>query len=213
MDLTPYILPYPYEAYTKFNRSRKESFDKYKDKIYSWVENNTSSMDITKHIENAFSYIEDSKINIAIKEWFYNHSDKLRYIGDFSGLDFGIQFEEEYEKTSIRFPMRIDEEDKQLYPSYDENIFKSMQIISRLEWMYSNCEFIPFRIIYEDIYVNNYYSHKFSHIKKNKYIMDLLKGYIENLNFQPKDDVYYFVMYNKLGYYLKRDLDKSPKHK
>lgn len=213
MDLTKYILPYPYEAYIEFNR-HQQGFEQYKKKIYTWVSENSNFSNIESRIEKAFSYVENSKFNQSLKIWFNNHIDKLRYIGDFSGLDFGIMFNEETEKIIMRFPSMIDEEDKQLYPLYDEDEFKNMKIIDKLEWMYNNCEFIPFRVIYEDI-EPEYTSHKFSHIKRDSFSMNLLKDYLENSQFQPKDNIYYFIKMNPKTkqYYLKRDLNRSPKHK
>lgn len=212
MNLTSNILPYPYEAYTKFNRQHTHGFDSYKNQIYGWVENNTSSVDIKSRIDIAFSYVEDSEYNKDIKEWLLSHIDKLRYIGDFSGLDFGLQIMEEYERVSFRYPSHISEEDIQLYQSYNENTFKEMNCINRLEWMYTYCEFIPFRIIYEDYYEDNC-SHKFSHIKRDSYTMSKIKGYLENAKFQPRDEIYYFILFSPKtkSYYLKRDLCKSPK--
>ena len=213
-DLTAYILPYPYEAYTEFNRHR-QGFEQYKKKIYTWVENNSRiSSNIEFCIELAFSYVENSKSNKDIKIWLNNHIDKLRYIGDFSGLDFGIMFYQETEEILLRFPTMINEDDKQLYPLYDENEFKDMKIIDKLEWMYIHCEFIPFRIIYEDINPE-YTSHKFSHIKRDTFSMNLLKDYLEESEFQPKDNIFYFIKLNPKSkkYYLKRDLYRSPKYK
>lgn len=212
MDLTQYILPYPYEAYNKYNRARKE-FEIYKNTIYGWVMRNTSSMSVSSHIDHAFSYIEKTNQNTSVKSWLLKHSDKLRYIGDFSGLEFGIIFDEESEKILIRFPSHIDTDDIPLYPSYDENVFKDMDIVDKLEWMNTHCEFIPFRVIYEDIWSDDGISHKFSHIRRNVHAMNLLSNYLKNTKFQPNDSVYYFIYHDRKNsdYYLKRDLEKSPK--
>lgn len=212
MDLTNYILPYPYEAYTKFER--RESFDKYKEKIYGWVSKSTWNMDILKNIDDMFALVQNSDKNDAVKQWLVKHIDKCRYIGDFSGLEFGIQIIEESENISLRFPCYIDEVDKILYPGYDEMSFKDMDMMARLKWMYENCEFIPLRVIYEDIYVSDRErSYKFSHIKRNAYVMQLLEKYFSNLKYQLSDNVYYFFDFNTKTrtWYLKRDLDKSPK--
>lgn len=212
MDLTNYILPYPYEAYTKFER--RESFDKYKERIYGWVKKNTWNMDILKNIDDMFSLVQNSDKNNTIKKWIVEHIEKCRYVGDFSGLEFGIQINEESENISLRFPCYIEEVDKVLYPGYDEMSFKDMDMMARLEWMYENCEFIPFRVIYEDISVSDEErSYKFSHIKRDTYVMRLLEKYISDLKYQPSDNVYYFIGFNTKTktWYLKRDLDKSPK--
>lgn len=212
MDLTNYILPYPYEAYTKFER--RESFDKYKEKIYGWVSKSTWNMDILKNIDDMFALVQNSDKNDAVKQWLVKHIDKCRYIGDFSGLEFGIQIIEESENISLRFPCCIDEVDIILYPGYDEMSFKDMDMMARLKWMYENCEFIPLRVIYEDISVSDRErSYKFSHIKRNAYVMQLLEKYFSNLKYQPSDNVYYFFDFNTKTrtWYLKRDLDKNPK--
>lgn len=148
MDLTNYILPYPYKAYTIYER--RISFDKYKEKIYGWTNKNTcNDIDILKNINNMFSLVQYSDKNNDIKQWIVRHIDKCRYISDFSGLEFGIQIDEEYKRVNLRFPRYIDDDDKVLYPKYDKTLFRSLNIINQLEWMYENCEFIPFRVIYK----------------------------------------------------------------
>lgn len=211
MDLTNYILPYPYEAYTKFER--RDSFDKYKEKIYGWVKKNTWNIDILKNIDDMFSLVQNSGKNNAVKKWIVEHIEKCRYIGDFSGLEFGIQIDEESESVNLRFPCYIDDIDKVLYPRYDEMLFKDLSIIAKLEWMYKNCEFIPFRVIHEDISLSDDRSYKFSHIKRDNWIMQMLDSYLNGLKYQPSDNIYYFIEFNAKTrvWYLKRDLKKSPK--
>lgn len=213
MDLTNYILPYPYEAYTKYERNRT-GFEQYKEKIYGWVKGNDWNIDILKNIDEMFSIVQYSDKNNAIKKWIVEHIDKCKYIGDFSGLEFGIQIIEESESVCLRFPCYIDDVDKVLYPGYDEMEFKDMDTITKLEWMYKNCEFIPLRVIHEDISVSNIErSYKFSHIKRDTCAMQLLEKYFNDLEFQPSDNVYYFIGFNSKTrtWYLKRDLNKSPK--
>lgn len=211
MDLTNYVLPYPYEAYTKYER--RESFDKYKEKIYGWVSKNTWNMDILKNIDDMFALVQNSDKNNTVKQWLVNHIDKCRYIGDFSGLEFGIQISEESESIVLRFPCYIDENDKALYPGYDEMSFKDLSIIDKLEWLYENCEFIPFRVIYEEISLSDDRSYKFSHIKRDNWAMRMLDSYLNGLKYHPNDNAYYFIEFNAKTrvWYLKRDLQKSPK--
>lgn len=212
LDLTRYVLPYPYEAYTEFKR-RDKSFEDYKNKIFGWVEENTMQCDVAQYINSIFSiFSENSEYYNSIKMWLLNHLDKIRYIGDFSGLAFGVQVDEENESVSVRRPGYMTEEDKVLYPDYDEDLLNDMDIINKLEWLYKHCEFIPFCILHEDIWLPDA-SHKFSHIKRNKFVMNHLNNYLANSKFQPSDNVYYFLRFNSKtgGYYLKRDLDKSPK--
>lgn len=154
-DLSSYILPYPYEAFHTFNRNyhirRSKSFEEYKSKIYGWVEKNTITSDyINSRIENSFNYVSntDDETRDKIKTWLFDHMDKVKYIGDFSGLGFGVQIKEEEKAITLVYPTHISEIDKQLYPNYDEELFKHMDVLDKLEWMYNNCEFIPFRIIY-----------------------------------------------------------------
>ncbi len=211
MDLTNYILPYPYEAYTQYKR--RESFDKYKETIYGWVKKSIWNIDILNNIDNMFSLVQHSDKNNAIKQWIISHIDKCKYIGDFSGLEFGIQIDEESESVSLRFPCYIEDVDIDLYPGYDESVFKDMNIIAKLEWMYENCEFIPFRVIHEDISIQDERSHKFSHIKRDNWVMQMLDEYLKELKYPPNDNVYYFFGFNSKTRtrYLKRDLEKSPK--
>lgn len=212
-NLEPYILPYPYEAYDEFNRMQNYIFEEYKNKIYSWVKKNSWNYckeTLTVYIR---SCDDDSEFNKDIQEWLFNHLDKIRYIFDFSGLSFGIQFEQRLNQFDIRYPIYIRENDKPLYPSYDEKTFGYMGIIDKLEWMYDHCEFIPFRIIVEDLY--DEYSHKFSHIKTNTDIMEKLVDYLVGLQYSPSDNVYYYICFDskKKRWYLKRDLRMSPKLK
>jgi hypothetical protein len=211
MDLTDYIMSYPYAAYTKYER--RESFDKYKEKIYGWVRKNTWNIDFSKSIDDMFELVQNTDENNIIKQWIVEHIDKCRYIGDFSGLEFGIQIIEESESVNLRFPCRIDSTDKVLYPGYDEMLFKDLCIIAKLEWMYKNCEFIPFRVISEDISLTDERSHKFSHIKRDNWVMQMLGSYLNGLKYKPNDHVYYFIEFNAKTrvWYLKRDLEKSPK--
>lgn len=208
MDYTSYILPYPYAAYTMHNRS--EDFSSYKDKIFGWVKENTSSTSIDRFAESAFPLLRKSDDNQKIEQWILDHSDKIVVIPDFSGLAFGIQIMEAYEEIGVRFPIEIDEQDKQLYPGYNEEEFKVMSTIERLDWMYGHCEFVPIRTIYEDIHDG--YSHKFSHIKRDMFSMDLLKPYLENVQYQPNDNVYYYIEFNPrtAEHYLRRDHVSSP---
>lgn len=211
MDLTDYIMPYPYAAYTKYER--RESFDKYKEKIYGWVNKNSWNIDFLKSIDDTFALVQNTDENNIIKQWIVEHIDKCRYIGDFSGLEFGIQIIEESESVNLRFPCCIDSIDKVLYPEYDEMLFKDLCIITKLEWMYKNCEFIPFRVISEDISLTDGKSHKFSHIKRDNWVMQMLGSYLNGLKYKPNDNVYYFIEFNSKTkvWYLKRDLEKSPK--
>lgn len=214
MDLTNFVLPYPYEAYTRFNRTR-EKFEEYKDKINGWVLSNTVLLpDMASYVKQSFSYVERNHMNREVPNWILSHLDKIRYIGDFSGLDFGIVIDEEKESVYIRFPSCIEEVDKPLYPDYDEVSFCNMGIIERLEWMNEHCDFIPFRVIHEDICISGTHSHKFSHMQRNSCIMELLKPYLESSKYLPRGHIYYSIEYNTVSnqYYLKRDLDKSPKN-
>lgn len=215
MDTKDFILPYPYEAYTKFNslmNNRSGGFQAYKEKIYKWVESNTSNRDITVMIDFAFSAVEENHDTKKIKEWFMNHSDKLRFMYDFSGVEFGVIFRERIEKMSIIYPSISYADDKVLYPGYDHEIFADKDFISKLDWLYENSEFIPFRVISDDLHDD--YSHKFSHIKQDEYFMKKLSDYLGRCHHQPNDEVYYFIKYNQhtSSYYLKRDLDMSPKN-
>ena len=209
MNLTNYILPYPYEAFNKFER-RFHSFEEYRDLVYGWASKNTDSF-MTRHLlerlDDIFDLIEKTQIKEEIKTWIIAHIDKIRYISDFSGLAFGIQVDERCESINLCFPTFIKECDAELYPMYDENTFKNLSIIDKLNWIYEHCEFIPFRILYENICVNSIESHKFSHIKKDSTIMAMLQEYFHNAEFQPNDNVYYFVCYDwhHAKYYLRRD--------
>lgn len=211
MDLTDYIIPYPYAAYTKYGI--RESFDKYKEMVYGWVRKNTWNIDFSKSIDDMFALVQNTDENNIIKQWIVEHIEKCRYIGDFSGLEFGIQIIEESESVNLRFPCGIDSTDKVLYPGYDEMLFKDLCIIAKLEWMYKNCEFIPFRVISEDISLTDGRSHKFSHIKRDNWVMQMLGSYLNGLKYKPNDHAYYFIEFNTKTrvWYLKRDLKKSPK--
>ena len=206
-NLESYILPYPYEAYDEHNRLQNHSFEEYKNKIYSWVKQNSCR----GNMEKLAVAIRENINDIDIQKWLLNHLDNLKYIFDFSGLCFGIQFEQQLDEFSIRFPRCIRENDKQLYPQYDEESFINMGILDKLEWIYSNCEFIPFRIIFEDFYDSD--SHKFSHIKSDTKIMEMLKDYLAGLQYPPSDNVYYYIHFDskKKRWYLSRDLHMSPK--
>ncbi|MBO5435374.1 hypothetical protein J6A31_06120 [bacterium] len=211
MNLTDYILPYPYEAYDHFHRSQ-ESFKAYKDKIYNWVKKNTSVFSMKVNIAIAFDHIPDTEYHRTIKEWFVANSDKLKCINDFSGLGFGVRFDERLEKISVKHPMYIKDEDNVLYPSYDEAAFREMSLIDKLEWMKEHCEFIPFDTDCEYA-IDDTVSHKFSHIKRDEQMMFMLKDYLDNIAFKPNDNVYYFIRYScrTSSFYLERDLSLSPK--
>jgi len=142
-----------------------------------------------------------------------DHSDKLRCIGDFSGLEFGITFDEETERVLLRYPTITERNNIKLYPNYNEDEFRSKSFIEKLDWMYEYCEFIPYRLALETIFIDGYQSHKYSHIKKDSYAMKLLEKYLNNGEYEPKDDIYYYIKYSKKtsSYYLKRDLVKSPR--
>lgn len=212
MDLTKLILPYPYEAYSTLERIGV-NFEEYKRKIYGWVENNSLGVIISENINEVFNLVKPLDENNLIKEWLLKHVNKLRYIGDFSGLAFGIAIVEETEGIELRYPYYIDVDDKDLYPGYDEVLFREMDVIAKLDWMHEHCEFIPFRVLYEDISLTDNKSHKFSHIKRDKWVMRLLDPYINGLQYQPSDEAYYFICFDSKTNtrYLKRDLDKSPK--
>lgn len=215
MDLTNYILPYPFEAYKGINKM--ESFNDYRKRIYDWVDKHTSNIDIEKeNIEKMFSLVEPSDQNNAAKQWMLKHIDKLRYIYDFSGLAFGIVINEKTEDVWITFPYYINEDDRILYPGYDEISFKSMNMVEKLEWMYTYCEFIPFCVAHEYIDLSSSsISYKYSHIKRDYWAMKMLDTYLNDLKYQPSDNVYYFIKFNSKTrvWYLKRDLEKSPKRK
>lgn len=211
-DLTQYILPYPYEAYDHHCRSILRDFDEYRNMIYGWVEKNTFNVS-TDFIIDKFDKFGNIQTNQIVKLWVQEHPDKVRYIPDFSGLAFGICIDERVEKVYVRYPHISKEEDKVLYPDYDQEVFESMDITAKLDWMNEHCVFIPFRVLHEIIEVGGD-SYKFSHIKNNNRMMQYLSEYLSKLDFQPKDDVYYYICANKHGFvYLKRDLNMSPKEK
>lgn len=214
MDLTKFILPYPYAAYSKFERNHSKDFISYKQQIYGWVDKNTCKLNIYDEVQKMFELISDSEENRSVKQWILNHLEKFVYINDFSGLDFGVIISEEYDYIMTRFPQYIDDIDKPLYHNYDEDIFKNMDILTRLEWMYENCDFIPIRSLRVTIEVSDYQSYKFYLIKRDKYMMRLLDDYLTNLQYPPNDNVYYFIKYNLKthSYYLKRDVILSPKN-
>lgn len=142
-------------------------------------------------------------------------------MSDFSGVCFGISFDQRSGNIGIHFPGYIDSIDKPLYPGYDEKEFKKLNSIQKLNWMYSNCDFIPFKPSYEFIRENCGYSFKYSHIKRDNNMMKRLKGYLKKCENQPNDDVYYYINFIicedediiHMRYYLTRDLEKSPKTK
>lgn len=105
-------IPYPYNQYTAVNAScLNSSFDEFKKMIYGWVEEN--------NLKNAgkidFDYIfdENDMFNLdnqekkKIRKWLNSHSDKIIYIPDFSGLEFGIVVDQRYLKFEIDRPSKI----------------------------------------------------------------------------------------------------------
>jgi len=147
MDLTKYILPYPYQAYDHSRRDHR-SFDNYKEKIIKWVDVHTYG-DIRFEVKvNYDDCISKTKTNTEMYEWMLSHTDKIRNMGGLSGVMFGIIFDKCTGNIRIHFPSDVDIEDIPLYPGYDEKEFRELDHIQKLEWMYSNCEFIPFTAIY-----------------------------------------------------------------
>lgn len=209
MNTESYILPYPYKAYKMCFRS--ENFSSYKERVFGLVKKNMSSTSIEKFADNCFPLLSNSNSNTEVKQWILDHSDKFVVIPDFSGLEFGVQIIEEYDEIGVRFPLEINEYDKDLYPGYNEDEFKIMSTIEKLQWMYEHCEFIPIRTIFEDVHDGD--SHKFSHIKKDPYAMDLLKPYLETVKYKPNENVYYYIKFNPRTseHYLRRDCIASPK--
>ena len=77
--------------------------------------------------------------------------------------------------------------------------------------MYENCDFIPIQVFRESFHDRGE-SHKWSHIKDNKLLMESLGSFLSGLKHHPKDDVYYYIKINRnADEYLKRDNDMSPK--
>lgn len=210
--LADYILPYPYEPFDHYERN-KRTFADYKKEIYAWVQRNVSSYDDTCYVmdqllpDDCVSTVE----NDQVIDWMNQHISKVRYLSDFSGVSFGIVYNQEGERFEILYP-NPDDCDKELLPDYNRDKFKDLCIIDKLEWLDAHCEeFIPFRVYYEDF--DDDRSHKFSHIKKDSMTMSNLDSYLKDLEYPPRDEIYYSIHYSHRSntWYLKRDLEKSPK--
>ena len=204
-----FILPYPYAQFSQVNRFW-QTFDSYKNKIYGWVRENTINKSRAE-FKNIMSLLETSSTNNVIKDSILENLGKIRYIYDFSGLEFGVQIDEREEKLIFRYPCPLDE-DRVLYPNYNSKEFEKISAVQKLEWMYTYCEFVPFRVIRED-FTDRHISHKFSHLLEDPYSMQLLDDYLRKTKYMPRKDIFYYVRCDRHGnYYLKRDLAMSPKH-
>lgn len=210
-------LGYPYKPYTSVIGTFNSSGE-YRRKVSGWVKKHLDLNYNTQSFVDMFiSYMNKSSFNDhrdywRVIDWLNSHIAKLRYIPDFSGLSFGLVVEARVGRFSIQVPYALstDPERAMVYWPYKLDKFNQMDIIQKLDYVESLCSFIPFRIFQEDLSDSN--SHLWSHFKKDDYTMRILKRYLDSLEHQPSDDVYYFIKHSmKHGYYLQRDLELSPK--
>lgn len=201
-------LPLPYDAYEDCQTFIKTPED-YRNKLTGWRTKNQSTRPIEDSINLMMDCAERNPITIAIRKWMLDHKDKLVYIYDFSGLCFGLYVDERTEQFHIMDLEYASKERLSRYPQYDPYHYSSLDVFGKLNWMYDQCEFIPIRLIHEDIIDDE--SHKWSHIKKDDYAMRLLDAYLDKIEHSPRDNVWYYIQFGTYGYYLKRDKFKSPK--
>lgn len=213
-SLTDHILPYPYRQYTSIEQ-RYGDFKNHKKRVYNWAYGSTPIHGVDQRKLSAvlcevyvWLYDEIDELGLIV-DWCFNHIDKLKYMTDFSGVEFGIKFNLQDDSISIVYPTPFPQDEK-FYPGFNTNEFKKFSIIEKLNWMYEHCAFIPVRRIC--MCVDEGGSHKFKHIKTDLFVCKELSGYLNATQYQPNDNVYYHVWWNrKHGHYLKRDLNRSPK--
>ena len=202
-------LPWPYSSFKSMNiGTSMDTPGKYKKTVKGWIEKNTSRNDIKKDINEMMDTAVGHETE-SIRKWLLDHSDRVRYIWDFSGICFGIQVFERTEDLHITTPM----DDYRDGKMFDSKTFKALSLMDQLEWMLKNLEFIPIRCLREDIDpFDTRVSHKWSHIKRNKYVMKQLAHFLDTSKFPPSDNIYYFIKIDRnRNVYLKRDEDMSPK--
>lgn len=208
MNIDPINLPLPYEAYDEC-RSISSTIEDYRNTLIGWKTKNQSKRPIEDDINMMMDCAEKNPITIGIREWMLDHKDKIVYIYDFSGMRFGLWVEERTEQFYIHDLEYSSREIRSLYPQYDPDHYLSLDVFGKLNWLYDNCEFIPIRLVCENVTDSD--SHKWSHIKKDRYAMKLLDTYLDNVKYPPRDNTWYFIQFGTYGYYLKRDTLRSPK--
>lgn len=143
-------LPLPYEAYHEMNQMLYSTFEEYKVTIYNWINKNMLSdavleTDIISH----FEMLVDGHVDV--KDWLINHKESLRLFDDISGLAFGVKIVEVQRCVKILY-MKYDQHENHLlfpniYGDYNYKMFHQLDDISKLNWLYERCEFIPYQIL------------------------------------------------------------------
>lgn len=211
-NLEKYILPIPYSPYDK--HEQRVRFEEYKDKIEGWVAKNKLALNKEQklqRLERYFSCLHDSEDKFtSIYMLLVQNIDKVELLPDFSGVSFGITIDERLEQLYVNCAIL---QIKELLPNYNREQFKELSQYQQVKWLLENSEFIPIRCFYEDIDTYGKDSYKFSHIKKDREVMNKLSSFLENRKYAPSDNAYYFIDYNLITkkWYLMRDLEMSPK--
>ena len=203
-------LPYPYEIYEMHKSLTTAEYVKL---ITGWVKKNTLNIDIDKKLELIQSIVEKTHTNQKVIELLTQHKDRIRCMADLSGLAFAVIVNEAEESITLRFPSPYGIY-HEYYNGYDANKFMKLDIDDKIRWLIDHCEFIPLLIRRERLDPNDGISHKFSHIRMDKHIMDLLKPWMDSIKYIPNDRNYYFIRHTMLNgkyqWYLQRDTDASP---
>lgn len=199
-------LPYPFEPWTSTNKTLYSSFEEYAEAVHSAYMKNTREFTVDKYLNWIGKYLKPNYTQKALGEWVAAHYDKIRYFRDLSWMSFGIVMDEASERVYVNFPESIREVDEELFPGYDEQTFRSMNIIQKLDWMYQNCEFVPFGIRHECFCgADESVPHLFSHIRRDEELMAKLQPFLSRMQYKPVDRNWYTICHNSRGfYYLKR---------
>lgn len=201
-------LPLPYESYYDY-KTIFSTVDDYRRTLLEWRHKNCSKRPIETDVTHMMDAADQTNVTNKIRQWMIDHIDKLVYLYDFSGMKFGLYVDQRTELFHILDLEYASKERLLRYPQYDADHYLSLSVFGKLDWMYDNCEFIPIRLLTEDVLDDQ--SHKWSHIKKDPYAMKLLEAYLDSAKYSPNDDVYYYIRYGTYGRFLKRDLEMSPK--
>ncbi len=207
-----YKLPFPIRQYNIFEREQY-GFDDYKKLVTNNLKFSTKTVvNKTETINNYYEKYcnKNSRIIRLIIDYLLDNISKVKIMDSLEPVEFGIGISERFGTIEFIYPTCIHFDDTNLYTNYNEDEFYNMRVFEKLEWLRGNCEFIPVCILKEDFEDGE--SHKYSHIKKSKYAIDI-KRYVDKLEYPPADNNYYFIKYDKNNkyYYLKSDCNLSPK--